>query len=55
VFLFSGDTADAPRPDGREVIEARFFPLDALPPSTSPATLRRVAELRAERAANRIW
>ncbi|HST35132.1 MAG TPA: NUDIX hydrolase, partial [Allosphingosinicella sp.] len=30
IHLFSGYAADAPRPDGVEVEEARFFPLDAL-------------------------
>ena len=46
IDLFRGVTADKPRPDGWEVVEARFFPIDALPATTSPATLRRVAEVK---------
>ena len=45
VHLFRGVTADRRRVDGREVIEAQFFARNALPLGTSPATLRRVAEL----------
>lgn len=45
VYLFRGITADAPRPDGREVAEARFFALDALPQTLTAATRRRLAEL----------
>ncbi|HYC01960.1 MAG TPA: NUDIX domain-containing protein [Azospirillaceae bacterium] len=33
------------RVDGLEIAEAGFFPLDALPAETTPATLRRLAEL----------
>jgi hypothetical protein len=43
------------RIDGVEIAEARFFPLDALPPSVSPATLRRIAEVRGERAVSAAW
>lgn len=32
VHVIVGITADSPRPDGREIAEAWFFPLDALPP-----------------------
>lgn len=55
VHLYRGVTADPPRADGVEVIEARFFPLDASPPETSPATLRRIAELRGERESDGTW
>ena len=53
IFLYRGDTADEPRADGLEVIEARFFALDALPPTTSPATLRRVHDLERGSAGGR--
>ena len=33
-----------PRPDGLEIVAARFFPADALPPDTTPATRRRIGE-----------
>ena len=49
IHLFSACTADAPTPDGVEVEEARFFPLDALPETVSAATLRRIGEYRGER------
>lgn len=45
VHLFRATTAGAPQGDGWEVEEARFFARDALPAATSPATLRRLAEL----------
>jgi ADP-ribose pyrophosphatase YjhB (NUDIX family) len=32
------------RPPDGEIAEARFFPLEALPPDTTPATHRRIAE-----------
>jgi 8-oxo-dGTP pyrophosphatase MutT (NUDIX family) len=35
-----------PRPDAFEIIDLDFFPLDALPPDTSPATRRRLDEFR---------
>lgn len=55
VFLFRGETQDDPRADGWEVVEARFFALDALPSETSPATLRRIAELRGRRKSDGEW
>jgi len=55
VHLYRGMTADPPRADGVEVIEAAFFPLDAPPSGTSPATLRRIAELRRERTPDGWW
>jgi ADP-ribose pyrophosphatase YjhB (NUDIX family) len=45
IHLFRGLADGEPRPDGVEVEEAAFFSLDALPPATSAATLRRLAEL----------
>lgn len=39
VHVIAGRTFDAPRVDGREVIEARFFALDALP-GAMPAAMR---------------
>lgn len=35
------------RADGLELAEAGWFALDVLPPGTTPATLRRIAEFRA--------
>ncbi|WP_018265400.1 NUDIX domain-containing protein [Methylosinus sp. LW4] len=35
----------APRPPDREIAEASFFPLDALPEGATPATRARIAEV----------
>lgn len=43
----------AVQPDGVEILEARFVPLDALPAETSPATRRRLAEVAAGQPAER--
>ena len=48
VHLFEGRLSGTPKPDNFEVVEARFFPLDDLPESLSPATARRLAERRGE-------
>ncbi|TKT77368.1 NUDIX domain-containing protein [Aquamicrobium sp. LC103] len=42
------------KPD-REIAEAAFFPLDALPEGTTPATLRRLAELFGGEVAGAEW
>lgn len=55
VFLYRARVAGTVQADGVEVTEARFFALDALPPSVSPATLRRIAEHRGERAPDGSW
>ena len=55
VHLFRATTAGSVQVDGREVVEARFFALDALPAETSPATLRRIAEVRGERQYDGRW
>jgi 8-oxo-dGTP pyrophosphatase MutT (NUDIX family) len=55
VHLYRARAAGPVRVDGIEIDEARFFRLDALPPTVSPATLRRVAELRGERAVSEAW
>ena len=55
VHLFSATTPDTAVADGIEVAEARFFRLDALPQTTSPATMRRVAEMIGQRAATGEW
>lgn len=44
-YLFTAQIDALPRPDEREVIEARFFALDGLPPEMSALTRRRLAVL----------
>ena len=55
IHLFRMTTAEQPRIDDHEVIEARFFALDALPPSVSPATQRRIEELEEKRPFDGCW
>ena len=55
VHLYRARAAGPVRADGYELVEARFFPLDALPATVSPATLRRIAEYRGEREADGRW
>ncbi|WP_244639626.1 NUDIX domain-containing protein [Aureimonas endophytica] len=45
----------APKPADREIAESGFFPLDALPEAVTPATLRRLAELRGDQSADPDW
>jgi 8-oxo-dGTP pyrophosphatase MutT (NUDIX family) len=46
ITVVVGETSDHPKADGRELLEATFFPLDALPTNVSPASLRRIIEVR---------
>ena len=45
LYLVTGFTQTAPKKPDIEIAEAGFFPLDALPGETTPATRRRIAEL----------
>jgi len=55
IHLFKAISDGQPVEDQVEVVEARFFSLDALPDRTSPATLRRVAEMKGERPIDGRW
>jgi ADP-ribose pyrophosphatase YjhB (NUDIX family) len=55
IHLFAAVTRQVPLPDGLEVEEARFFPLDGLPAAISAATLRRIEEHRGERPRDGRW
>jgi 8-oxo-dGTP pyrophosphatase MutT (NUDIX family) len=55
IHLFTAFSAEPPTADGIEVVEARFFPLDALPAETSAATLRRIVEFRGDRPVDARW
>lgn len=46
-YVFRATTADVPRADGREVVEARFFPTHSLPEPLSPRTRARLDLFRA--------
>jgi 8-oxo-dGTP pyrophosphatase MutT (NUDIX family) len=41
--VFTCVTPDQPKPDGREVVEARFFPAHSLPHPMTPRTQARLA------------
>ena len=45
LFVCDAD-GEPPRVDGGEIVEARWFPMDALPPDIALATGRRVTEVR---------
>jgi 8-oxo-dGTP pyrophosphatase MutT (NUDIX family) len=55
IHLFRARAVGPARADGVEVAEARYFPLDRLPPNTSPATARRLAEHRGASQASAAW
>jgi len=55
VHLFRATTEDVPVADESEIAEVRFFALDSLPETTSPATMRRIAELIGQRVATGEW
>jgi 8-oxo-dGTP pyrophosphatase MutT (NUDIX family) len=55
IHLFTARADAAPKIDGLEVEEARFFPLDRLPETVSDATLRRIAEYRGEAPVSPRW
>ncbi|QIQ85279.1 NUDIX domain-containing protein [Erythrobacter sp.] len=46
--LFAATSTARPRPDRREVIEARFFPADSLPEPLGPVTAARIAAWKAQ-------
>ncbi len=45
----------APRKPDREIVESGFFSLDALPPGTTNATLRRLEELEGAARPSSYW
>jgi ADP-ribose pyrophosphatase YjhB (NUDIX family) len=47
VHLVAARTEDAPRADGREIVEAAFFGVEGLPSRTAMAARRRIARWRA--------
>lgn len=53
IELVAGRCEGTPRPDGREIAEAAWFPLDALPPTTGVLVTTAVAIWQAWRASER--
>lgn len=46
-YLVTGRTLDRPRPDGREVVAAKFSPLHSLPEPQTALTRKRIAAWKA--------
>ena len=57
VFLYrcEGAVQTVEKPADREIAESGFFAMDALPDGVTPATLRRLAEVRGEMAPDPYW
>ena len=54
-YLIRSFRQPAPKLPDREIAEAGFFPLERLPAETTPATLRRIAEVFAGAAVSHDW
>lgn len=55
VSVFTATTSDQPRIDGMEIIEATFFPVNALPASLSSASRQRILEMLGQADRNGQW
>ncbi len=55
VYVLREFQVQAPRRADREIAEAGFFPLDALPEGTTAATRRRLDEIAGRRALSETW
>jgi len=55
IHLFSAKAEGECRADNFEVEEAQYFPLDALPPNVSAATVRRIEERIGKRMKDGTW
>lgn len=55
LYLIEAFHQQRPKEPDREIAEAGFFPLDALPEGTTPATLRRIAEVFDGAQASPYW
>lgn len=54
-YLIESFRQSAPKIPDREIAESGFFPLDRLPNDTTPATLRRIAEVFGGATASQDW
>ncbi len=55
IHLFTARTDDMPEADGYEIVEARFFALDALPATTTQSVHRRLEDIRRGAAQSSVW
>ena len=53
IELVTGRTSGTPRPDGREIADAAFFSIDALPEATGITVHSSIAQWRAWQASER--
>jgi ADP-ribose pyrophosphatase YjhB (NUDIX family) len=54
-YLIESFNQTTPKLRDHEIADAGFFPLDRLPETTTPATLRRIAEVFADAAVSPFW
>ncbi|OBQ70181.1 NUDIX domain-containing protein [Mesorhizobium erdmanii] len=54
-YLIGQFNQTTPKLPDHEIAEAGFFPLDRLPQGTTPATLRRIAEVFGDEPASPYW
>lgn len=55
LYLIESFTQTTPKLPDHEIAEAGFFPIDRLPEGTTPATLRRIAEVFQREPASPYW
>lgn len=55
LYVIRAFRQDRPKQPDHEIAEAGFFPLDALPEGTTPATRRRLAEVFEGKEASPYW
>lgn len=55
LYLIEAFSQTAPKLPDHEIAEAGFFPIDSLPEHTTPATLRRIAEIFESRPVSAYW
>jgi len=55
LYLIEAFSQTAPKLPDHEIAEAGFFPLDRLPEATTPATLRRLAEIFEGKSTSAYW
>lgn len=55
LYLIEAFSQTAPKLPDHEIAEAGFFPIDRLPRETTPATLRRIAEIFESRPVSAYW
>ena len=55
LYLIEAFSQSAPKLPDHEIAESGFFPLDHLPEGTTPATLRRIAEVFGKSAPSPHW